>query len=317
VNSDQNHRRQKEIGKHKIPIWILCFGLVVLCGSFAVHSVPRLDRGLRAAISKVKGDLNYVSWGELVREITPHQLRSEKRWEAEDLTRSATGEKPCSVLWSTPLGSYWGREDDREALAHALTYREVDELFLQGPSGIRKGDIVFDGGSHLGTFTRLALERGAQTVIAIDADPTTMMCFKKTFSTEIAAGQVVAIEAALWNKSGEFLVLTEEANSLNTSVHAEGKESQARSPVRIPTITIDETVRSMNIKKVDFIKLNIEGAEREALLGAVDTIRLFHPRIKASIEHSMDDPWLVPRFVLGLWPSYHVRTQLLRQAFFY
>jgi FkbM family methyltransferase len=53
--------------------------------------------------------------------------------------------------------------------------------------------------------------------------------------------------------------------------------------IEIKTITIDDFVQRFSQARVDFIKMDIEGAESHALTGASDSIRRF------SAYHSLDD----------------------------
>ena len=55
------------------------------------------------------------------------------------------------------------------------------------------------------------------------------------------------------------------------------------------TINIDYFFEKYKLEKIDFIKMDIEGAELPALRGAVKTIRQFRPKLAISIYHSMDD----------------------------
>lgn len=50
-------------------------------------------------------------------------------------------------------------------------------------------------------------------------------------------------------------------------------------PTTIRVTTLDEYIKHKNIKKVDVIKIDIEGSELFALKGAVKTIRRFSPKI--------------------------------------
>lgn len=50
-------------------------------------------------------------------------------------------------------------------------------------------------------------------------------------------------------------------------------------------ISIDEFVKENNIEKIDFIKLDIEGAEPEALQGARETIIKYRPQIAVCVYH--------------------------------
>jgi len=66
------------------------------------------------------------------------------------------------------------------------------------------------------------------------------------------------------------------------------------------TISIDDFVIKNNISKVDFIKMDIEGAEPFALEGAVETIKKFKPKLAIAIYHSMEDFINIPRWLLNL-----------------
>lgn len=72
------------------------------------------------------------------------------------------------------------------------------------------------------------------------------------------------------------------------------------------TLTIDAFVTQNNIQKVDFIKLDIEGAEPKALQGALETIRKFKPKLAIAIYHSMDDLCNIPNWILDLNLGYEL-----------
>jgi FkbM family methyltransferase len=55
-----------------------------------------------------------------------------------------------------------------------------------------------------------------------------------------------------------------------------------------------------------FIKMDIEGAEYEALSGAKETILKYHPRLAVSVYHRCDDFWRIPELILGIRRDYHV-----------
>jgi hypothetical protein len=59
----------------------------------------------------------------------------------------------------------------------------------------------------------------------------------------------------------------------------------------------------LHLDKVDFIKMDIEGAERQALSGAVRSIARFRPRMAIELEHRKEDADELPRLVHGLWPA--------------
>jgi FkbM family methyltransferase len=73
---------------------------------------------------------------------------------------------------------------------------------------------------------------------------------------------------------------------LNWSAGARPGHDESGTEVR--TITIDDFVQRFSLPRVDFIKMDIEGAESRALTGAADIIRRFRPRLAISAYHSLD-----------------------------
>ena len=51
---------------------------------------------------------------------------------------------------------------------------------------------------------------------------------------------------------------------------------------------IDELIDSLQLKRVDFIKMDIEGAEIRALAGAKGTLRRWKPLLAIAVEHTAD-----------------------------
>ncbi|MBR1420207.1 MAG: FkbM family methyltransferase [Selenomonadaceae bacterium] len=68
--------------------------------------------------------------------------------------------------------------------------------------------------------------------------------------------------------------------------------------------TLDAYVREKNLPSVDFIKLDIEGAELAMLKGSVDTITRFKPKLALSAYHKPEDLWTLIDFVRSIRPDY-------------
>lgn len=62
------------------------------------------------------------------------------------------------------------------------------------------------------------------------------------------------------------------------------------------TAAIDQTVESLGLDKCDFIKMDIEGAELDALKGAEKTIRKFRPKLAICSYHGVDDFRSIPPY---------------------
>ena len=57
---------------------------------------------------------------------------------------------------------------------------------------------------------------------------------------------------------------------------------------------------------VSFIKMDIEGAEMDALRGAEELIRKQHPKLAICIYHKFSDLWEIPLYIKSLYPDYRL-----------
>ncbi len=74
-------------------------------------------------------------------------------------------------------------------------------------------------------------------------------------------------------------------------------------PLRLPVTTIDQIVSELGLPSVEFIKMDIEGAEKNALRGAKTTLAKYGPALAISSEHLPDDVERIPALVNELVPG--------------
>ena len=204
-------------------------------------------------------------------------------------------------LWSTPIGAVWTVQGEK-TLPYLVAEHHSD---VYEPAGhiVRSGDIVLDCGANIGMFTRTAVSRGARLVIAIEPAPRTAAALRRNLEAEIRQGRVVVYEKGVWDREAEMDLSIDEANEGSNSLVIAGGTSK----VRVPLTTIDKIVAELKLPRVDFIKMDIEGAEKRALQGAANTIRQFHPRMSLSSEHLEDDFRAIPALVSSIEPRYAAR----------
>jgi FkbM family methyltransferase len=75
----------------------------------------------------------------------------------------------------------------------------------------------------------------------------------------------------------------------------------------IPITTLDKFVQEQNLKKVDFIKADIEGSERDMLKGAYGVLKEFAPKLALCTYHLPDDPQVLENIILESNPNYKVK----------
>ena len=91
---------------------------------------------------------------------------------------------------------------------------------------------------------------------------------------------VVILEEALFNTTGL------QKFKLTDDWYIADEREQSERIYQLKTTTIDELVRRLNLSKVDFIKMDIEGSEIEAIEGAKETINSFHSSFAVASYHA-------------------------------
>jgi FkbM family methyltransferase len=194
----------------------------------------------------------------------------------------------------TPHGRFWEvvpQSGGSEVLAQLA---EIESKYAYRDLPIRPGDVVLDCGANVGTFTRYALEQGARSVIAIEPGPDNLECLRRNINDS----RVIVYPKGVWDRD-ELLTLYESnvASAMDSFVISENSKPGPR----IPLTTVDRIVSELKISRVDFIKMDIEGAESRALRGAQSTLSRFHPRLELE---SSESPALLIATAREGWKGY-------------
>jgi FkbM family methyltransferase len=130
----------------------------------------------------------------------------------------------------------------------------------------KPGDVVIDIGAGRGEdvlpFAREVGPRGK--VIALEAHPTTFGHLKR-FCDFNNLSNVVPIHTAVMDVEGYVLIDDGESWQINT-VRTAGEGTRVRST------TLDNICNELQLDRIDFLKMNIEGAESRALMGMNNAI---------------------------------------------
>jgi FkbM family methyltransferase len=284
-------------------------GVPVIRHTASLRTIYELDTRLWFLQLKMRGDVPQMGWAEALRRVGPGWPQRTRFDVAQAV---GSGAAPCPVLWKTPLGRFWGTERDGRELDLLTLEQAVGDIYEQRGVSVRDSDVVIDVGAHLGTFTRIALHHGARLVVAVEPDPVNAVCFARTFASEIADGRVQLVEAAAWHTAG---TLNFELGGASQTGRVAGSESSRA--VVVTAVRLDDMAAELKLRRVDFIKMDIEGAERHALAGARRLLAVDKPRLAICIYHAPDDPEVVPRMVRDANDTYQTFNRGGFQAYFH
>lgn len=131
---------------------------------------------------------------------------------------------------------------------------------------VNTDDVVIDIGCHIGSYTHPALEIGAK-VFAIDPDKRYTDALQ--YVADDTSGLTV-INLALGEYSEEFLEMLETSEYENMNVW-----------IKNPYVfsSLDKVVDQYKIEKIDWIKIDVEGAELSVLKGGEESLKKFKPKM--------------------------------------
>ena len=127
-------------------------------------------------------------------------------------------------------------------------------------------------------------------------------------ASEIAAGRVDVVAAGVWSSRSELPLYQSPENSGGSSFVYQAPTNTEKTE-SLSLFPLDEIVQQLKLPRVDFIKMDIEGAERYALRGSTETIRQFHPRMAICTYHLADDVKLIPAIVKEADPNYDIQAK--------
>lgn len=198
------------------------------------------------------------------------------------------------------LGSEESKKVFRAAIKGRLTAKISDYRFAPEPQYFLEGftpntgDIAIDGGAYDGA-TSLAFAK----------------CGAKVFAFEMNADNYQNCVARLNNsKKGGYDIVLENfglSDKESTESYLSVGAASSKNPngnLKAKFIDLDTYVTRKNLPRVDYIKLDIEGAELEMLHGAAKTISRCKPKIAVSAYHKLEDLWTLATYIKSLRSDY-------------
>lgn len=146
---------------------------------------------------------------------------------------------------------------------------------------IKKGSVVMDLGGNLGIvsvyLSRLTGDKGR--VFVFEPDERNFNYLSQNLVLN-RAENVTPVKKGVWNRNGtlEFFSGGNYTSSFHKTDYIQ-KEKNRYSVKKVTVVKLDDAIRDLKIKKLDLLKIDIEGSEIQALEGGEKSIRKFKPEI--------------------------------------
>lgn len=148
---------------------------------------------------------------------------------------------------------------------------------------IKPGDVIIDAGANNGYITLLFSKLAGKTgkVYAFEPDSMNIARINENIALDKTLDDNIIIQdLLLWNEN--TMVDFYEAGTVGSSAVW---KPDCEKLVKKEAVTIDDWAKRHGITKLDFIKMDIEGAEIEAMEGCIETLRTLKPNFAIASYH--------------------------------
>lgn len=167
---------------------------------------------------------------------------------------------------------------------------------------VKERDTVIDVGSWIGDFAAYAAKKGAITY-AFEPAVDNYKWLKQTAAINNQVEEIIyPVNFGLGSEVGVAKFYMSESSGSHSMIES----SKPTKVEELKITTLDNFVKENNLNKVDFIKADIEGAERDMLLGARETLQRFAPKLAICTYHLPDDPKVLEAIIKEANPNYFV-----------
>jgi FkbM family methyltransferase len=151
------------------------------------------------------------------------------------------------------------------------TLKEIEAVMFHsmydGTYQFKRGEVVVDAGARIGVFAAKisAAVGGEGRIIAIEPEPRNYACLCKNIEAN-RLSNVTAIRKALWNQPRPLNLCLSSSTAAH-SAYCDAFYGSTGKSIGVEAETLDNILEELGIGSVNFVKMDIEGSEIEALKG--------------------------------------------------
>lgn len=193
------------------------------------------------------------------------------------------------------IARLFGCESDKEEVWETLLRPGAEETFVD--LGAYTGDTVREFLSHTGNRCR--------AVVAMEPDAKTFRKLERFAQTKpYDTLDIRCYHSGAWDRR-ETLAFRRQAGR-NSAIAFSDSPAPGMPGVHETLVQMEAPDHLVEGLTPSIVKLDVEGAEHQALLGCAGMIRSFHPRLMVSAYHRSDDLIDLPLLIRSLYPGYRM-----------
>lgn len=178
------------------------------------------------------------------------------------------------------------RDQGRTIFGEIFCYQVYEQFFE-----VKKGDKVIDVGANVGIFAIKAAKKTGNKgfVIAIEPEPNNLALLYENVK---GFNNVMVVPKVAGNSKGKAKLYT-----ANTSADHSIMYDHGHGYLDVEMDTLDNIILELKLIKVDFIKIDVEGAELEVLKGAEKLFKTHDVKIAIAAYHYPEEISEISQFL--------------------
>lgn len=196
-------------------------------------------------------------------------------------------------------------DKEKTIACEVLSLLSVEGSYENEDVQIKKGDVIIDAGANMGIFSLYASDR-ANKIYAFEPQRKVLNILNHNIALNDMHKVITIVPFGLSDQNKDYMLnINPKEGHVSASIIP--KLTKNIDYEAITCITLDKWAFENNLKKIDFIKADIEGAERLMLRGSKNVLKEFAPRLSICTYHLPDDPLILEKIIKDANPKYQVK----------
>lgn len=143
----------------------------------------------------------------------------------------------------------------------------------------KPGAVIIDIGAHIGLFSVIASQVTGENgkVYAFEPAPSTYQLLQKTLTINHNESVIETFQRAVGRGTGKITFFVSDGLADNGNSLVNYKDDRPLHGIDVEVTSVDAFIKEKNLRRLDFIKIDVEGAEYDTLRGASETLQSLRP----------------------------------------
>ena len=176
-------------------------------------------------------------------------------------------------------------------------YSIQPQYFIPEYRNLKSDEIYVDCGAFTGDSMELYCKYNQAPITAylFEPDEGNLVFLKKNIEKFTDRTDFKIVKKGVYKTTGKLYF----SSGMGSDSHF--SETPTANSTYMEVIALDDAIND----RVSFIKMDIEGSEYDALLGAKRIIRDYYPKLAICLYHRIDDLWRIPLLIQKQFPEYN------------